>query len=86
MSKGFAIAPGRVTTPGGITAPRGFRAAGVAAGIKSDKRDMALLVSDTPAVIAGVFTTNRVQAAPVLLCRERLAARQARAIIVNSGN
>lgn len=71
---------------GGITTPRGFRAAGVAAGIKSDKRDMALLVSDTPAVIAGVFTTNRVQAAPVQLCRERLAARQARAIIVNSGN
>jgi len=72
--------------PGGITTPRGFRAAGVAAGIKSDKRDMALLVSDTPAVIAGVFTTNRVTAAPVQLCRERLAARQARAIIVNSGN
>ena len=80
MSKGFTI------VPGGITTPRGFRAAGVAAGIKSDKRDMALLVSDTPAVIAGVFTTNRVAAAPVQLCRERLAARQARAIIVNSGN
>ncbi|MDD5677861.1 MAG: bifunctional glutamate N-acetyltransferase/amino-acid acetyltransferase ArgJ [Kiritimatiellae bacterium] len=71
---------------GGITSPRGFRAAGVAAGIKSDKRDMALLVSDSPAVIAGVFTTNRVTAAPVQLCRERLAARQACAIIVNSGN
>ncbi|MFH1478052.1 MAG: bifunctional glutamate N-acetyltransferase/amino-acid acetyltransferase ArgJ [Verrucomicrobiota bacterium] len=80
MSKGFNI------TSGGITTPRGFRAAGVAAGIKNDKRDMALLVSDTPAAIAGVFTTNRVAAAPVLLCREKLAARQARAIIVNSGN
>ncbi|MBU0715429.1 MAG: bifunctional glutamate N-acetyltransferase/amino-acid acetyltransferase ArgJ [Verrucomicrobia bacterium] len=80
------MVPGGVTTPGGITSPRGFQASGVAAGIKSDKRDMALLVSDTPAVIAGVFTTNRVQAAPVLLCRERLAARQARAIIINSGN
>jgi len=72
--------------PGGIASPCGFRAAGVAAGIKSGKRDMALIVSDTPAALAGVFTTNRVQAAPVQLCRERLAARQARAIIVNSGN
>ena len=71
---------------GGVTTPHGFRAAGVAAGIKSDKRDMALLVSDNAAVIAGVFTTNRVAAAPVQLCRERLAARQARAIIINSGN
>ena len=86
MRKGFSMIDGGITATGGITSPRGFRAAGVAAGIKSDKRDMALLVSDTPAVIAGVFTTNRVQAAPVLLCRERLAARQARAIIVNSGN
>jgi len=80
MKTKFTIAPG------GITSPRGFRAAGVAAGIKNDKRDMALIVSDTPAAIAGVFTTNRVAAAPVQLCRERLAARQARAIIVNSGN
>jgi len=86
MAPGRITAPGRVTTPGGITSPCGFRAAGVAAGIKGNKRDMALLVSDTPAAIAGVFTTNRVVAAPVLLCRERLAARQARAIIVNSGN
>ncbi|MFA5042940.1 MAG: bifunctional glutamate N-acetyltransferase/amino-acid acetyltransferase ArgJ [Kiritimatiellia bacterium] len=80
MKTKFSIAPG------GITSPRGFRAAGVKAGIKGDKRDMALLVSDTPAVIAGVFTTNRVTAAPVQLCRERLAAHKARAIIVNSGN
>jgi glutamate N-acetyltransferase / amino-acid N-acetyltransferase len=80
MKTKFTIAPG------GITAPRGFQAAGVAAGIKGDKRDMALLVADIPAVIAGVFTTNCVQAAPVRLCRERLAARQARAIIINSGN
>jgi len=86
MKKGFTMAPGGASTPGGITSPRGFRAAGVAAGIKSDKRDMALIVSDTPATMAGVFTTNRVAAAPVQLCRERLAARQARAIIVNSGN
>ncbi len=80
MSKGFTI------VPGGITTPRGFQAAGISAGIKTDKRDMALILSDTTAAMAGVFTTNRVQAAPVLLDREKLATRQARAIIVNSGN
>lgn len=72
---------------GSVTSPRGFRAAGVAAGLKSNnQRDIALLVSDVPAAIAGVFTTNRVQAAPVQLCRELLSTHQARAIIINSGN
>lgn len=81
-----AMSKKTIVTAGGITTPRGFRAAGVAAGIKSNKLDMALLVSDTPAAIAGVFTTNRVQAATVRLCREKLAAHQARAVIINSGN
>jgi glutamate N-acetyltransferase/amino-acid N-acetyltransferase len=71
---------------GGVTAPRGFRAAGVHAGIKADKLDMALLVSDVPAVSAGVFTTNRVQAAPVKVCREVLGKGVARAVVVNSGS
>lgn len=71
---------------GGVTAPRGFRAAGIAAGIKTAGRpDLALLVSDAPAVAAGTFTTNRVQAAPVHLCRRNLATGEARAIVVNSG-
>ncbi len=66
--------------------PTGFRAAGCAAGIKPDGApDMALLVSDVPAAVAGVFTTNQVQAAPVRLDRERLAGGCARAVIVNSG-
>ena len=73
--------------PGGITAPAGFRAAGVTAGIKSPKPDLALIVSDRPGVIAGTFTTNRIQGAHVKLCKRRLAtSRAARAIVINAGN
>ncbi len=65
----------------------GFRAAGVAVGIKADgRRDLALIRSDVPAVAAGVFTTNRFPAAPVVIDRERLAGGTASAILVNSGN
>lgn len=71
---------------GGVTAARGFRAAGVEAAIKyPNRKDFALLVSDTPASVAAVFTTNRVAAAPVQLDRERVAAGQARAVAINSG-
>lgn len=68
--------------------PAGFRAAGVAAGIKggNGRLDMAMITSDRPAAVAGVFTTNQVQAAPVRLSREHLKGRLARAIVVNSGN
>jgi len=72
---------------GGITAPQGFSAAGVHAGIKkSGMPDMALVVSDPAATAAGVFTTNKIQGAPVKLCRERLKNKLATAIVVNSGN
>ena len=71
---------------GGVTAPRGFLACGAPAGIKRGRDDMALLVSRTDAVVAGVFTTNRIQGATVKLCRERLAGRKARAVIINAGN
>lgn len=65
----------------------GFRFAGVACGIKeSGRRDVALIVSDVPATAVGAFTTNRVQAAPVRLGRERLRTGRAQAILVNSGN
>jgi glutamate N-acetyltransferase/amino-acid N-acetyltransferase len=74
------------TIEGGITAPAGFQAAAVNAGIKSSKPDLALLVSDLPAVAAGTFTTNKVAAAPVHLCRVRLSADLSRAVIINSGN
>lgn len=70
---------------GGVTAPRGFRAAGVAAGIKAGRPDVAVVASDGPASAAGVFTVNRVQAAPVRLSRQRVAAGRAQAIVVNSG-
>jgi len=79
---------GTSTITGGVTAPRGFRAAGVSAGIKaSGALDLMLLVSDAPAQAAGVFTTNRVQAAGVLVSKEHLARSggTVRAIIVNSG-
>ncbi|MBN1557885.1 MAG: bifunctional ornithine acetyltransferase/N-acetylglutamate synthase, partial [Lentisphaerae bacterium] len=74
------------TIPGGVTAPRGFRAAGVHAGIKRAKPDLALLRSDPASVLAGVFTTNAVQAAPVQLCRERVAGGICAAVVINSGN
>ncbi len=67
--------------------PNGFRAAGVRAGIKKrEVKDLALIVSDTPATVAGVFTTNQVNAAPVKWCRARLKDGMARAIVANSGN
>jgi glutamate N-acetyltransferase/amino-acid N-acetyltransferase len=72
---------------GGITAVPGILAAGMASGIKkADMPDLALIASECAATAAGVFTTNRVAAAPVLLDRERLRRGTARAILVNSGN
>ncbi|HMF62220.1 MAG TPA: bifunctional ornithine acetyltransferase/N-acetylglutamate synthase, partial [Vicinamibacterales bacterium] len=73
---------------GGITAPQGFRAAGVACGIKAKGGlDLALIVSDTPASAAAVFTTNKAIAAPVIVSRRQLAASGGRvsAVVVNSG-
>ena len=72
---------------GGITAVPGIRAAGVHAGIKAaGAKDVALIVTDTPATAAGVFTKNSVTAAPVIVCREHLSTGRAQAVIVNSGN
>lgn len=71
---------------GGITAAKGFRAAGIHCGIKSDRRDLALIVSDSLASAAAVFTTNAVKAAPVLVSQEKVQSGAAQAIIVNSGN
>jgi glutamate N-acetyltransferase/amino-acid N-acetyltransferase len=75
------------TIEGGITAPRGFKAGGTACGIKKNGQlDLALIVSEGPAVTAGIFTTNQVKAAPVVLTQERVTKGIARAIVVNSGN
>ncbi len=71
----------------GVTAPRGFQAAGIHCGIKKPGiLDLALCVSEVSGPIAGVFTKNRVVAAPVLLDRRHLRKHVGRAIIVNSGN
>ncbi|MDD2709526.1 MAG: bifunctional glutamate N-acetyltransferase/amino-acid acetyltransferase ArgJ [Verrucomicrobiae bacterium] len=74
--------------PGSVCAPKGFHATGVTAGIKHEsKPDMAMLLSETPCLAAGTFTTNTAKAAPVLLCIQYLKQSPAmRGIVVNSGN
>ncbi|HEY3261389.1 MAG TPA: bifunctional glutamate N-acetyltransferase/amino-acid acetyltransferase ArgJ [Pseudonocardiaceae bacterium] len=71
----------------GVTAARGFRAAGVAAGIKAGGRlDLALVVNDGPLdAAAGAFTRNKVKAAPVLWSRQVLTSGRLRAVVLNSG-
>jgi glutamate N-acetyltransferase/amino-acid N-acetyltransferase len=69
-----------------VTAAAGFRAAGVAAGLKSSGPDVALVVNDGPAyAAAGVFTANRVKAAPVLWSQQVLESGRLRAVLLNSG-
>src|SRR5512137_197684 len=84
------------SVPGSVTAPQGFLASGVFCDIKrlgtgkgsnkGSKRDLALIVSEVPATVAGMFTTNQICAAPVKVCAERVKRGQAQAIVVNSGN
>ncbi len=65
----------------------GFKAGGIAAGIKKNgDPDLGLIYSHVPATVAGVFTRNQIQAAPVVLTRSRMDAGTAQAIVVNSGN
>jgi glutamate N-acetyltransferase / amino-acid N-acetyltransferase len=81
---------------GSIVAPKGFFASGVFCDIKKlgtgkgsnkgRKRDLALIVSGTPATVAGMFTTNQVCAAPVKICMDRVKGGRAQALVVNSGN
>ena len=70
----------------GVTYPEGFVAAGVRCGLKSAGPDLALIVSDSVATVAGVFTTNRVQAACVQYSRRVVRNGSARAVLVNAGN
>src|SRR5881275_3147921 len=82
--------------PGSICAPLGFKCAAVFCDIKKlgtgkgsekgKKHDLALIVSDVPAAVAGMFTTNQVCAAPVKLCVKRVVRKSVRAIVINSGN
>ena len=74
---------------GGVTAPKGFQAAGVHCGVKAnsgDKKDVALIVSETPCAAAGVYTRNQVKAAPIYITKEHLADGVLRGIVANSGN
>jgi glutamate N-acetyltransferase/amino-acid N-acetyltransferase len=69
--------------------PKGFRFAGVHSGLRASepgRLDLALVVSDVPAAAAGVFTQNRVAAAPVHVCKERLPRTDARGVVICSGN
>lgn len=72
----------------GVTAAAGFSACGVASGIRKNRLDLALIVSDRPASAAALFTRNLVQAAPVVEAKRALAEGEgrARAIVANSGN
>jgi glutamate N-acetyltransferase/amino-acid N-acetyltransferase len=88
--------PGFKSIPGSVTAPKGFLASGVFCDIKrlgtgkgsnkGNKRDLALIVSEAPAAVAGLFTTSQVCAAPVKVSLPRAKKTTARAIVVNSGN
>ncbi|MFA6242263.1 MAG: bifunctional glutamate N-acetyltransferase/amino-acid acetyltransferase ArgJ [Candidatus Hydrogenedentales bacterium] len=76
------------TIPGGVTAPKGFRASGVAAGIKlkSTKKDCALIASDSMASVAGMFTQNVMKSPPVVWNQSVCAAGCAQSVFINSGN
>lgn len=70
-----------------IVSPKGFKAAGIHCGLKHKKKDLALLVSDVPASVAGVFTTNAIQAAPLSVTKKVVyETKKMQAMIVNSGN
>lgn len=74
---------------GGVTAPKGFTAAGVHCGVKdnkTDKKDLAIILSETECAAAATYTLNRVKAAPLYITMEHLENGVARGIVVNSGN
>lgn len=84
------------TIAGSINAPQGFSASGIFCDVKKigtgkgsnkgQKRDLALIVSEVPAAVAGMFTTNQICAAPVKVCVNHVADGIAQAVVVNSGN
>jgi len=75
-------------TEGGITSPQGFHAGATYAGIKKkadNALDLGILFSEAPCKATALFTTNRIKAAPIVLCQQRLQSGRAAAIVVNSG-
>ncbi|MFI6047328.1 bifunctional glutamate N-acetyltransferase/amino-acid acetyltransferase ArgJ [Nocardia sp. NPDC051321] len=87
MTTSAATSTGKLVRNQGVTGPLGFRAAGIAAGIKaSGKPDLALVFNEGPEyAAAGVFTRNKVKAAPVLWSQQVLSGGRLRAVILNSG-
>ncbi len=72
---------------GSITSVKGIKAAGIHAGLKRKRKDLALIVSDTPASVSGTFTLNKVQAAPLQISKKIInRGNKIRAILINSGN
>lgn len=70
-----------------IVTPKGYKAVGIHCGLKHKKHDLAVLISEVPASVAGVFTTNAIQAAPLLVTKEVVKENgKMQAIIINSGN
>ena len=78
--------PAMKAVPGGVTAARGFKASGVRCGLKEQGEDLALVFSEAPAAVAGMFTTNRFRAAAVQVSQERAGRGAAQAVVINSGN
>lgn len=72
----------------GVTAPEGFLSSGIHCGVKEgyNKKDLALIYSKVKCTAAGVYTSNKVKGAPILVCKKHLADNKAQAIIANSGN
>jgi len=73
---------------GTVSSPKGFSAGAVFAGINKYSRhklDLGILLSEAPCITAGLFTENRMKAAPVLLCRQKLPGNTVKAVVVNSG-
>lgn len=73
---------------GGLCAAKGFSAAGVHCGIRgnSEKKDLAMILSDAPCAVAAVYTQNKVKGAPILMTQQNIADGYARGIFCNSGN
>ena len=86
----FEQAEGYRYVEGGVCAAKGYQAGGLNCGLNpvKEKNDLALLISDTPARAAAVYTTNKVKGAPILVCQEHLkkTGNMARAVIANSKN
>lgn len=81
------VEPAKRLASESIIAPKGFSAAGIHCGLKHKKKDLGLIVSEVPASVAGVFTTNAIKAAPLVLTKETVYANEKmQAIIINSGN